>query len=105
MSSTGYRVHADRAEQQAEKPADNPFDDIAGCQAGDDGQGNGLIGQAGFGLDQPLAFPDANEDGRAVAYFADFAPGYTVEFAPWAEVERTADGDVVLRSALRFKEE
>jgi len=55
-------------------------------------------GVATFGLAAPVTFADNDGDGRRLAYFADFAPGYTVTFAPWIEIERARDGRMTVRS-------
>ncbi len=51
-----------------------------------------------FGLAGPVTFTDADADGRRLAYFADFAPGYTITFAPWVEIERAPDGTLTTRA-------
>jgi len=56
-----------------------------------------------FELGRALTGADANEDGRRLAYFADFAPGYEVVFTPWLEVERTPAGEETIRG-LAFVE-
>jgi hypothetical protein len=51
-----------------------------------------------FELTGPLECPDVNGDGRRCAYFADFAPGYTVTFSPWIEVESAPGVSPAVRS-------
>ena len=55
-------------------------------------------GSGEFGLASPIDFSDANNDGRRLAYLADFAPGYTVTFTPWLEIELAPDGALTTRS-------
>jgi len=55
-------------------------------------------GVATFGLAKHVTFTDSDGDGRRLAYFADFAPGYTVTFAPWIEIERARDGHITVQS-------
>ncbi|MCP4639630.1 MAG: hypothetical protein GY851_04325 [bacterium] len=45
-----------------------------------------------YTLARSVAFPDADEDGRRLAHFADYAPGYTVTVTPWIEVQLPARG-------------
>ncbi len=40
-----------------------------------------------FGLGKPTSFPEANDNGRASVYFADYAPGYQVYFTTWLKRE------------------
>ena len=40
-----------------------------------------------FELAAPISFQDSNGDGRTLAYFADYAPGYEVRVTHWTEVE------------------
>ena len=56
-----------------------------------------------FELGHALTGTDANEDGRRLAYFADFAPGYIVVFMPWVEVERRSGREETIRG-LAFVE-
>ena len=58
-----------------------------------------------FELDKPMACPDSNEDGRRIAYFADFVPGYQVTFTPWVEVEASPDGGRTVRSNAMIRQQ
>jgi hypothetical protein len=49
-------------------------------------------GVATFTLATPGTFPDTDNDARRLAYLADFAAGYVVEVAPWAEVMQADHG-------------
>ena len=57
-------------------------------------------GDDGLHLDlaSGIETPDANHDGRTVAYFADYAPGYQVRFAPWIELDIMPGKDLSCRS-------
>ena len=54
-----------------------------------------------FKLEAPLTCTDIDQDGRRVAYFADFAPGYAVTFTPWVEVESAPEGGLDIRGNTR----
>lgn len=45
-------------------------------------------------LEDALDCPDTNADGRRLAYFADFARGYTISFTPWVEIEIAPKGSL-----------
>ena len=53
-----------------------------------------------FTVSREAAVRDADNDGRAVCYFADFAPGYTVRFTPWIEAELDAEGRPRVRANI-----
>ena len=54
--------------------------------------------ETSFTLKMSGVFPDTNSDGRSIAWFADFAPGYEIRFAPWVEMEISPEGKIQTRS-------
>ena len=68
---------------------------------GEDRQTNSWVKtyeDSSFGFGTPTSFTDANDDGRTIVYFADYAPGYQVWFTPWLEKETASDGKMTKRS-------